>query len=128
VEDTKDLLILHMSNWIHIMLLNDMILTTPSLNHQDLRDVQMLDFSGLTGVLRYILTITGRFFRNFVNVLIAICSIIHSSSLTFGSETADLAASLQPSSDLRQLKCYMRIHNEVIKSLAEAEIAFILYF
>jgi hypothetical protein len=26
------------------------------------------------------------------------------------------------------LKCYMRIHNEVIKSLAEAEIAFILYF
>jgi hypothetical protein len=46
--------------------------------------------------MRYILTITGRFFCNFVTVLITICSIIHSGSLTFGLETADRAASLHP--------------------------------
>jgi hypothetical protein len=94
VEDAKDLLVLHMANWIHIKLLNDMILITPSLNHQNLLDVQMSAFPGLTGFLTFILTTTGMFFRNFINVLITICSIIHSSSLMFGPETADRAASL----------------------------------
>jgi hypothetical protein len=45
-----------------IRLLNDLISITPSLNHQDLLDVQMLDCSGLTGFLTYILTITWIFF------------------------------------------------------------------
>jgi hypothetical protein len=36
----------------------------------------------------------GDFFCNFVNVLITICPIIQSSSLAFGPETADRAASL----------------------------------
>jgi hypothetical protein len=49
LEDIKDLLVLNMSNWIHIRLLNDVILIAPSLNHQDLLDVQILDFSGLAG-------------------------------------------------------------------------------
>jgi hypothetical protein len=39
VEDTKDLLVLHMPNWVHIKLLNDAILITPSLSHQNLLDV-----------------------------------------------------------------------------------------
>jgi hypothetical protein len=43
-------------------LLYDMTLITASLNHQDLLDIQTSDFSGLTGFLRYILTITWKFF------------------------------------------------------------------
>jgi hypothetical protein len=62
VEGAKDLLVLHMSNWIDIKLLNDVILMTPSLNHQDLLDVQTSDFSDPTGFLRCILIITGGFF------------------------------------------------------------------
>jgi hypothetical protein len=62
VEDEKNVLILQISNWIHIKLLNDMSLTTPSLNYQDLLDVQISDFSSLTGFLKYIFTGTWRFF------------------------------------------------------------------
>jgi hypothetical protein len=57
VEDDKDLLGLHILNWIHIKPLNDMTLMAPSFNHQDLLDVQMSGFSGLTCFLRYILTV-----------------------------------------------------------------------
>jgi hypothetical protein len=48
MEDAKDLVVLHMSNWIYIRVLKDMILIAPSLNHQDLLNVQMSDFSSLT--------------------------------------------------------------------------------
>jgi hypothetical protein len=96
-EGTKDLLVLHMLNWIHIRLLNDMTLITPSLNHQDLLDIQMSDFSCFTSFLRYISTITRRFLCSFVNGLITISSIIHSSNLTLGPERADPAESLHPS-------------------------------
>jgi hypothetical protein len=61
MEDGKNFLVLSMSNWILIRLLNDVILISPSLNHQDLLDIQMSDFSGFTGFLRYRLIITGRF-------------------------------------------------------------------
>jgi hypothetical protein len=54
MKDTKNLLVVHLLNWIHIRLLNDVILITSSLDHRDLLDVQISDFSGLTGFLRYI--------------------------------------------------------------------------
>jgi hypothetical protein len=74
-----------------------MILITPTLNHQDLAYVPIPDFSRVTGFWEIFWQWLGDFFCNFVNALMIIFSIIHSSSLTFGPETVDRALSLQPS-------------------------------
>jgi hypothetical protein len=39
LEEEEDFLVRHISKWIHIRLVNDIILITPSLNHRDLLDV-----------------------------------------------------------------------------------------